>query len=93
MHYSRLENTVTKGIVSAHRKNLKIDGLKLDFIQADVYIHGGNSGGPLLNQEGNIIGISTLGLYADDSKRGAGLNMFVPIGEALQVLDINLNNQ
>jgi len=90
MHYSKLQDTVTKGIVSAHRKKLKLAGLRENYIQADVDIHGGNSGGPLLDEYGNIIGISVIGLYMNEGKRGIGLNLFVPIGEALERLDIKI---
>ena len=84
----QLQDTVTKGIVSAHRKNFRLLGTKQNLIQADIDIHGGNSGGPLLDQYGNIAGLSVAGYGANDT--GIGLNLFVPIGEALQRLDINL---
>ncbi len=88
-HYSILDNTITKGIVSAHRTDVKFENLRLNFIQADVTVHGGNSGGPLLDGNGNIVGISALGLYPIDQK-GIELNLFIPIGEALEALDIRL---
>lgn len=88
-HRDTLDNTITKGIISNHRE-YKWDGLTLNYIQADVDIHGGNSGGPLLDEYGNIIGISVAGLYMDEAKRGIGLNLFIPIKEALEVLDIGL---
>lgn len=82
-----LQNTLTKGIISAHRKDVKILGITQSYIQADVDIHAGNSGGPLLDQNGNIIAITLGG--ASNNNFSTGLNHFIPIGEALEKLDIN----
>lgn len=81
----RLQDTVTRGIVSAHRRDLKA---KHDLIQADVGIHSGSSGCPLLDNNGNIIGMAVAG-YASDSGSLAGLNLFIPISDALDALDIS----
>jgi serine protease Do len=85
------QDTVMKGIVSAHRKNYKFMGARLDLIQADVTTHGGNSGGPLLDAYGNILGLvhggTSVGSGAD-----ASLNLFIPISEALKALDIEYTN-
>lgn len=86
--YKNLAGTVTKGIVSAHRRNLKFDGRRQNFIQGDVEIHGGNSGGPLLDEYGNIVGLSVRGYGAADNDFGNGLNLFIPIREALDRLGI-----
>jgi S1-C subfamily serine protease len=55
-----LENTVTVGVVSAIRSN---------YIQTDAPINHGNSGGPLLNKDGEVIGMTTLAL-ADSNSLG-----------------------
>ena len=83
----QLQDTVTKGMVSAHRKNFRILGTRQNFIQADIEIHGGNSGGPLLDSRGNIVGLSVAGYT--DADAATGLNMFVPVGEALDRLNIS----
>lgn len=55
----QLEASVTVGVISAKgRQNLKITELE-DFIQTDAAINPGNSGGPLLDLDGNVIGINT----------------------------------
>jgi len=58
-------------------------------IQADVTVHGGNSGGPLLDEHGNIIGLSVSG-YVKGSESLSGLNNFIPIESALEKLDIEI---
>lgn len=88
----KLQDTVSKGIVSAQRKQMKFGDLRQNFIQSDVETHPGNSGGPLLDKNGNIIGISVGGVPTPNGD-GIGLNFFIPIGEALEKLDIVLNEE
>jgi serine protease Do len=73
-----LQNTVTRGIVSGLRM---MDGES--FIQSDTPITHGNSGGPLLDDKGAIVGLSDLGA---DPSLGSTINFFIPIGDALKVL-------
>lgn len=73
-----LQNTMTKGIVSAMR-----DYQGQRFIQSDVGVTHGNSGGPLIDDKGAVIGLTVIGLHPDESR---SLNLFIPIGEALQAL-------
>ena len=53
-----LENTVTSGIVSAKSRNLPSDQF-VPFIQTDAAVNPGNSGGPLFNMKGEVIGINS----------------------------------
>ncbi|MDP6202621.1 MAG: trypsin-like peptidase domain-containing protein [Prochlorococcaceae cyanobacterium ETNP18_MAG_14] len=79
-----LENTVTLGIISNLNRNvsqLGISGKRLDLIQTDAAINPGNSGGPLLNAEGNVVGINTL----VRSGPGAGLGFAIPINRAIVI--------
>lgn len=77
-----LHATVTRGIVSGYRE---MDGRR--YIQSDVNIQPGNSGGPLVDKSGNVVGISVMGL-ADDSGTFVGVNYFIPIGEALTSMNV-----
>ena len=52
-----------------------------EWIQSDAAISSGNSGGPLIDENGSVIGISTAGYQAAGSQ--VGLNLFIPIGDAL----------
>jgi serine protease Do len=77
----KLQGTVTKGIVSANRI---IDGFA--YIQSDVGVDHGNSGGPLVDDKGRVIGITVIKIAPDDTQRG--LNLFIPIGDALDFLSL-----
>lgn len=72
------EGSITSGIVSAFR-----DEASGPFIQSDVSVDHGNSGGPMFDAQGNVIGLVDLGLGGR-----ATVNLFIPIGDALKVLDI-----
>jgi serine protease Do len=75
-----LSHTVTKGIVSALGRDI-IPEISADFIQTDASINQGNSGGPLINLAGEVIGVNT----AIDP-RGQGLGFAIPINTAKRVV-------
>lgn len=83
------ENTVTSGIVSAKSRTLPGDSY-VPFIQTDVAVNPGNSGGPLFNMRGEVIGINSQ-IY---SRSGGyqGLSFSVPIDVALNVQNQLLKN-
>lgn len=62
----------------------------LDLIQSDVPIHGGNSGGPLFDRQGNLIAICVSGISLDRRKGNASLNFFIPIMDGLEKLGVEL---
>jgi len=78
------ENTVTSGIVSAKWRSLP-DGAYVPFIQTDVAVNPGNSGGPLFNMKGEVVGINSQ-IY---SRTGGyqGLSFAIPIEIAVKVKD------
>lgn len=79
----KYEGTVSRGVVSAYRLE---EGL--NYLQSDVMINHGNSGGPLLDDQGAVVGISDRGLFPNGDKTPVGMNFFVPIGDALDFLAI-----
>ncbi len=87
--YKRLQDTLSEGVVSAHRRDFKIFGSRQNFLQADITAHGGNSGGPMVDQYGNLVAMTVGGFTADPDDGDTGLNLFIPIDEALKVLDID----
>ncbi|AZY48623.1 DegQ family serine endoprotease [Bordetella avium] len=77
-----LESTVTSGIVSAIGRDT---GEYLPFIQTDVAVNPGNSGGPLLNMKGEVVGINSQII----SRSGGfmGISLAIPIDEAMRVVE------
>ncbi len=79
-----LGGTVTAGIVSARGRDIK-QGSYDDFIQTDAPINQGNSGGPLFNMDGEVIGINTA-IYSR-SGGSIGLGFSIPSNQAKLVVD------
>ena len=77
--------TLTKGVISAKEREIG----KYKYIQTDAAINEGNSGGPLLNDEGNVIGINTLKM-SDSEGIGLAIPMTV-VGDFLKSLNIELD--
>jgi serine protease Do len=78
--------TVTMGIVSATgRANLGIEDYE-DFIQTDAAINHGNSGGALVNEHGDLVGINTA-ILANGSEGNQGVGFAVPVNVARAVMD------
>ena len=80
-----LTETVTVGVVSAKGRRIRGDdtGVYEDFIQTDAAINPGNSGGPLLNIEGEVVGINAAIVTGDTGVRGyMGIGLAVPINMA-----------
>jgi serine protease Do len=78
-----LESSVTAGVVSAKGRNIDTNGVQ--FIQTDVAVNPGNSGGPLFNTRGEVVGINSQ-IY---SQTGGyqGLSFAIPIDVAVRIKD------
>jgi serine protease Do len=76
-----LEQTVTAGIISAKGRVIG-SGPYDDFLQTDASINPGNSGGPLLNMEGEVVGINTAIIAG-----GSGIGFAIPINMAKGIID------
>jgi Do/DeqQ family serine protease len=77
-----LEHTVTVGVISAKGRSGLGTGTYEDFIQTDASINPGNSGGPLLNIDGEVIGINAMIIQP-----GTGIGFAIPINMAKQILN------
>lgn len=82
----QFQSTISKGIISNYRV---MDENK--YIQSDVNVLQGCSGGPLLDNKGNVVGIAVSGIAIGGTT--TGLNFFVPIKEALNILRIEQKEQ
>ena len=75
-------NTVTTGVISATNRSFRVnDTVYHDFIQTDASINPGNSGGPLLNINGELIGVNTA-IYA----KAQGIGFAIPINKAKKIV-------
>ena len=80
---SELSGTVTAGIISALNRKLTIEGREMNLIQTDASINSGNSGGPLINSYGQVVGITSAKVA---TAYGEGLGFAIPIDEALPII-------
>ena len=76
-----LDHTVTAGILSAKGRNIR-SGPFDNFLQTDASINPGNSGGPLLNMEGQVVGINTAIIAS-----GQGIGFAIPSNMAAKIID------
>ena len=83
------ERTVTSGIISGLNRTIQVDQYNKveNLIQTNAAINSGNSGGPLLNNKGEVIGINTLKL-----KAGEGLGFAIPINIVKPIIDQVIKN-
>ncbi|TET36320.1 MAG: PDZ domain-containing protein [Planctomycetota bacterium] len=82
-----LEQTVTAGIVSAlHRSKVGVADYE-NFIQTDVSLNPGSSGGPLINLKGKVVGLNTAIATATRSDRYQGIGFAIPMNLAKRVMD------
>ncbi len=80
-----LGSTVTAGIVSALQRNIGAGGAYDRFIQTDTAINRGNSGGPLFNLEGKVVGINNR--LISPVAANIGINFAIPSEEAVPVIE------
>ena len=80
-----LTSTLTVGYVSAKERTVSTDGTIINMIQTDAAINSGNSGGPLFNMKGQVVGITTA-KYSGASSSGAtieGIGFAIPIDDVM----------
>jgi len=81
--------TVTSGIISARNRDINLTRYD-DFIQTDASINQGNSGGPLFNLKGEVIGINTA-IIAPGQSGSIGIGFAIPANAASNVIDQLIN--
>lgn len=96
---SEYVNTVTKGIISAKKRTLKVstgddssadsgNSTTTNVIQTDAAINSGNSGGPLINMAGQVIGINSMKLSSNgEGSSVEGMGFAIPSNEVVQVIN------
>lgn len=85
---TQLRGTMTDGIISAINRDLAFDGRTMTLLQTNAALNSGNSGGPLINMQGQVIGINTMKLSAAYSATTVeGLGFAIPISTAKSIVD------
>ncbi|MGI6193564.1 MAG: S1C family serine protease, partial [Christensenellales bacterium] len=83
-----LTGTVTTGVISALERTINVDGQEMDLLQHDAAINEGNSGGPLYNMKGEVIGINS----AKTAALGVeGLGFAIPVNSVKKVIEDLIN--
>lgn len=81
--------TLTVGYISALNREVNTDGSPINMFQTDAAINAGNSGGPLFDMDGNVIGITTA-KYSGSTASGAtveGVGFAIPINDVMAIID------
>ena len=87
-----LRGTLTDGIVSAINRDVYVDGVTMTLIQTNAALNNGNSGGPLINCYGQVIGINTMKLRSYYSTTAEGLGFAIPMAVAKPILEELMEN-
>ncbi|WP_298482865.1 S1C family serine protease [uncultured Ruminococcus sp.] len=87
------QNTVTCGIISALNRQVTINDNTMTLIQTDTAINSGNSGGPLINSAGQVIGINSAKMSSTYSGQATveGIGFAIPMSEAKIIIDDLIN--
>ncbi|MDD3165419.1 MAG: trypsin-like peptidase domain-containing protein [Oscillospiraceae bacterium] len=76
---AELRGTMTQGIVSAINRDIEIEGRSVPVIQTDAALNEGNSGGPLINLYGQVVGMNTMKISTYNSDGVEGIGFAVPV--------------
>ena len=87
--------SVTTGVVSALNREVKIDNVSNKMIQIDAAINGGNSGGALLNNKGEVVGINSAKYSASSSTSTSieGMGFAIPISDVRELITSLMNGE
>ena len=90
---SEYASTVTQGIVSSPSRTLTYNGNQMTVIQTDAAINSGNSGGPLVNSNGQVIGINSMKLSSSTSGDSVeGMGFAIPSNEVVTIINQLVKN-
>ena len=85
---AEFRGTYTDGIVSAINRDMDVDGRTMTLIQTNAALNSGNSGGPLINCYGQVIGINTMKIGTFTDKAGVeGLGFAIPSATVKEIVD------
>ncbi len=82
-----LRGTLTDGIVSAINRDVNFDGVSMTLIQTNAALNNGNSGGPLINVYGQVVGINTMKMGSNSTMNVEGLGFAIPVSSVAWMVD------
>ena len=82
-----LRGTLTDGIVSAINRDVAVDGVTMTLIQTNAALNNGNSGGPLINVYGQVVGINTMKMGSSSTMSVEGLGFAIPISSTAYMIN------
>ena len=82
-----LRGTLTNGIVSAINRDVYIGGVTMTLIQTNAALNNGNSGGPLINVYGQVVGINTMKMGSSSTTSVEGLGFAIPIASTAYMIN------
>ena len=82
--------TVTRGVLSGKNRMVEVNDIVMKVLQTDASINSGNSGGPLANSNGEVIGITNMKLVSDGVE---GIGFAIPIEDAITFADAIINGE
>ena len=82
-----LRGTLTDGIVSAINRDVYVDGVTMTLIQTNAALNNGNSGGPLINAYGQVVGINTMKMGSSSATSVEGLGFAIPISSTAYMIN------
>ncbi len=86
-----LQNTITDGLVSAVSRDIVLDDafgeISMTVIQTNCQVNSGNSGGPLINEQGQVIGIVSSKIMGDYNESVEGLGFAIPVDTAVDIIN------
>lgn len=85
--FGELAGTVTVGVISALDREISIESVKYNLLQTDASINSGNSGGPLVNSYGEVIGVTNAKI-----SDGEGIGFAIPINDVKGIIEELINN-
>ena len=85
----KLRGTMTDGIISAINRDVDVDGVMMTLIQTNAALNSGNSGGPLINQYGQVVGINAVKMVSNDQGEAIveGLGFAIPSSTVAHIVN------
>ncbi len=82
-----LRGTMTDGIICGIKRDVHVDDRTMTLMQTNAALNSGNSGGPLVNMSGQVIGINTMKIASDYTTNVEGIGFAIPISTAKPIVD------